>query len=108
MRMITQKTTDAIKARSNGRPVSFFGLFDLPLFTNDDLEAAKDIYKPLMPQGDNVLDLSLVLGGLLVFRGEEQIYRHRDAGVAVHATLDKVLGALSSEAGVEVAEPAAA
>jgi hypothetical protein len=34
-----------------------------PSFTNDDLETAKEIYKPLMPQGDNALDKTLVQGG---------------------------------------------
>jgi len=99
MRMITGKTTEAIKARSNGRPVSFFGLFDIPfLWTNDDLEAAKEIYKPLMPKGEDSMDLSMVQGGALVFSGEEQLYRHRDTSVAVHATLEKVLAALGVEA----------
>lgn len=96
-RMLTDKTTEAIKSRANGRPVSFFGLFNLPLWTNDDLEAAKEIYKPLMPQGDNTMDLTLVQGGLLVFQGEEQLYRHSDDAVAVHARLDDVLAALRPE-----------
>ncbi|CAJ1330953.1 unnamed protein product [Effrenium voratum] len=30
MRMMTQKTADAVRSRANGRPVSFFGLFDVP------------------------------------------------------------------------------
>ena len=34
-----------------------------PRFTNDDLETAKEIYKPLMPQGDDALDKTLVQGG---------------------------------------------
>ena len=36
-----------------------------PSFTNDDLETAKEIYKPLMPQGDDALDKTLVQGGSL-------------------------------------------
>lgn len=104
MRMLTERTTDAIKGRSNGRPLSFFGLFDIPLFyTNDDLEAAKGIYKPLMPQGENSMDLSMVQGGALVFKGEEQLYRHRDPSVAVHASLEKILGALGVEAAAAAA-----
>ncbi|CAE7491708.1 unnamed protein product [Symbiodinium necroappetens] len=94
MRMMTEKTAQAVKSRANGRPVSFFGLFDVPgLFTNDDLETAKEIYKPLMPQGDNSFDKTLVQGGVLVFNGQEQIYRHRDTSVGVHADLTKVMAA---------------
>lgn len=96
MRMMTERTAEAVKSRANGRPVSFFGLFDLPfLFTNDDLETAKEIYKPLMPQGDNALDKTLVQGGVLVFKGQQQVYKHRDTSVAVHAELPKVMAALA-------------
>jgi len=96
MRMITQKTADAVQGRANGRPLSFFGLFDIPfLFTNDDLEAAKLIYKPLMPGGENSVDKTLVQGGVLVFHGEQQKFRHRDSSVAVHAELKKVLAAVA-------------
>eukprot|EP00439_Symbiodinium_sp_Y106_P044251 s4615_g5.t1 len=92
--MMTEKTGQAVKSRANGRPVSFFGLFDVPgLFTNDDLETAKEIYKPLMPQGDNSFDKTLVQGGVLVFNGQKQIYRHRDTSVGVHADLTKVMAA---------------
>ena len=94
MRMMTEKTAEAVKGRANGRPVSFFGLFDVPgLYTNDDLEAAKEIYKPLMPKGDNSLDKTLVQGGVLVFNGKQQVYKHRDTSVAVHADLAKVMAA---------------
>mmetsp|Transcript_34704 Transcript_34704/g.63024 ORF Transcript_34704/g.63024 Transcript_34704/m.63024 type:complete len:176 (+) Transcript_34704:380-907(+) len=96
MRMLTQKTADAVKGRANGRPVNFFGLFDIPfLFTNDDLETAKEIYKPLMPEGENAMDKTLVQGGVLAFQGDQQIYQHRDTSVAVHAQLDKVLAAVN-------------
>lgn len=99
MRMLTEKTSKAVQSRANGRPLSFFGLFDIPfLFTNDDLEAAKEIYKPLMPQGDNQMDLTLVQGGAVVFRGEEQLYKHRDTSVGVHATLEKVVSVLDGAA----------
>lgn len=30
MRMLTERTAKAVGGRANGRPVSFFGLFDLP------------------------------------------------------------------------------
>ena len=30
MRMLTDRTAKAVAGRANGRPVSFFGLFDLP------------------------------------------------------------------------------
>ncbi|CAE8606262.1 unnamed protein product [Polarella glacialis] len=94
MRMLTEKTGEAVKSRSNGRPVTFFGLFDIPnLFTNDDLEAAKEIYKPLMPTGDGAMDKTLVQGGVLVFRGPQQMYQHLDTSVGVHGELSKVLAA---------------
>mmetsp|Transcript_41309 Transcript_41309/g.76867 ORF Transcript_41309/g.76867 Transcript_41309/m.76867 type:complete len:175 (-) Transcript_41309:123-647(-) len=94
MRMMTEKTVEAVKSRANGRPLSFFGLFDIPfLYTNDDLETAKEIYKPLMPKGDNAMDKTLVQGGMLVFNGQQQIYKHRDTSVAVHAELTKVMEA---------------
>mmetsp|Transcript_41215 Transcript_41215/g.92978 ORF Transcript_41215/g.92978 Transcript_41215/m.92978 type:complete len:175 (-) Transcript_41215:56-580(-) len=97
MRMLTEKTTEAIKSRANGRPLSFFGLFDIPfLFTNDDLETAKEIYKPLVPQGDNSLDKSLVQGGFFVFNGQDQIFKHRDTSVGVHAELDRVMAVLAA------------
>eukprot|EP00931_Biecheleriopsis_adriatica_P092597 TRINITY_DN66397_c0_g1_i1.p1 TRINITY_DN66397_c0_g1~~TRINITY_DN66397_c0_g1_i1.p1 ORF type:complete len:177 (+),score=42.57 TRINITY_DN66397_c0_g1_i1:367-897(+) len=97
MRMITQKTADAVSGRANGRPVKFLG-FDLPfLFTNDDLETAKEMYKPLMPSGENAMDKTLVQGGVLVFRGEQQVYLHRDTSVGVHGELDKVLAAVSAD-----------
>ena len=92
MRMMTEKTGQAVKSRANGRPVSFFGLFDVPgLFTNDDLETAKEIYKPLMPEGDNSFDKTLVQGGMLVFNGPQQVYKHCDTSVGVHADLTKVM-----------------
>jgi len=95
MRMISEKTVESIKGRSNGRPVSFFGLFDIPfLATNDDLEAAKDIYKPLTPQGDDALDKTMVQGGVVAFQGTTQVFKHRDTSVGVHAQLEKVLAAL--------------
>lgn len=97
MRMLTERTTEAIKSRANGRMVSFFGLFDIPfLWTNDDLETAKTIYKPLMPKGNDAMDLTLVQGGMLVFKGEEQLFRHRDTGVAVHAKMEQVMSAVGA------------
>mmetsp|Transcript_132759 Transcript_132759/g.297031 ORF Transcript_132759/g.297031 Transcript_132759/m.297031 type:complete len:181 (+) Transcript_132759:293-835(+) len=97
MRMLTEKTSEAVKGRANGRPLSFFGLFDIPfLFTNDDLEAAKEIYKPLLPKGDNSLDKTLVQGGVFVFDGDQEVFRHRDTSVAVHADLGRVLQAVAT------------
>mmetsp|Transcript_66061 Transcript_66061/g.213056 ORF Transcript_66061/g.213056 Transcript_66061/m.213056 type:complete len:175 (-) Transcript_66061:32-556(-) len=97
MRMMTGKTFEAITSRANGRPVSFFGLFDIPfLATNDDLEQAKEIYKPLVPQGENSLDKTLVQGGMLVFKGDEQVYQHRDTSVGVHAEIERVLAAVAA------------
>lgn len=97
MRMLTERTIKAVKGRANGRPLSFFGLFDIPfLYTNDDLETAKEMYKPLLPQGDNQMDLSLVLGGAVVFRGDQQLFKHRDSSVGVHPELERVLLALDT------------
>lgn len=93
-RMLTDETIEAIKKR-NGRPLTFFGLFDLPLYTNDDLEAAKDIYKPLMPQGDQVMDKTLVQGGVVVFQGNQEVFMHKDSSVGVHAELSDVLEAVN-------------
>lgn len=94
-RMLSDKTVEAIKKR-DGRPVKLFGLFDLPfLYTNDDLEAATKIYKPLMPTGDMVMDKTLVQGGMLAFSGMEQRFMHKDSAVGVHAELSPVLEALA-------------
>lgn len=96
-RMLSESTFKAIQKRANGRPWSFFGLFDIPFSaTNDDLEKAKEIYKPLMPEGDDVMDKTMIQGGTLVFKGREQLFLHRDSSVGVHAELDKVLGAISA------------
>lgn len=95
-RMLSDKTVEAIKKRG-GRPVKLFGLFDLPfLYTNDDLEAAKEIYKPLLPQGENVMDKTLVQGGMVAFRGKEEVFMHKDSAVGVHAELPQVLEAIST------------
>lgn len=94
-RMISEATTEAIKSRG-GRPIKLFGLFELPfLLTNDDLEAAKDIYKPLMPQGQDVMDKTLVQGGALAFKGTTQVFEHKDCSVGVHAELSQVLAAMA-------------
>jgi hypothetical protein len=94
-RMLTDATVEAIKKR-NGRPVKLFGLIDLPfLYTNDDLEAATKIYKPLMPQGEQVMDKTLVQGGVVVFQGNQQVFMHKDISVGVHAELSDVLEAVN-------------
>lgn len=93
-RMLTGGTVEAIKKRG-GRPVKLFGLIDLPLYTNDDLEAAKDIYKPLMPQGEKVLDKTLVQGGMFAFKGKQEVFQHKDASVGVHAELADVLAVIA-------------
>lgn len=95
-RMLSGATFEAILKRGNGRPWSFFGLFDIPFSaTNDDLEKAKDIYKPLMPTGDDAMDKTLVQGGAFAFRGGEELFGHRDSNVGVHAELAPVLAALA-------------
>jgi len=33
--------------------------------------------------------------GVLVFKGQQQVYKHRDTSVAVHAELPKVMAALA-------------
>lgn len=97
MRMLTAKTFESIQNRANGRPWSFFGLFDIPWSaTNDDLEKAKEIYKPLMPTGDDAMDKTMIQGGTLAFKGPQQVFNHRDTSVGVHAEFEKVLGALGS------------
>mmetsp|Transcript_1187 Transcript_1187/g.2508 ORF Transcript_1187/g.2508 Transcript_1187/m.2508 type:complete len:175 (+) Transcript_1187:366-890(+) len=96
MRMMSEKGTAAIKSRANGRNVNFFGLFDIPfLATNDDLEQATKIYKPLLPQGEKSFDLTLVQGGVLVFNGNQEVFKHRDTSVGVHADLQRVLASLT-------------
>lgn len=96
MRMLTDKSTKAIKSRKNGRNVKLFGLLEIPfLATNDDLEEATTIYKPLMPEGDNSFDKTLVQGGVYAFQGGEQIFKHRDTSVGVHADPQKVFAAVS-------------
>lgn len=97
MRMMSDKGTAAIKSRANGRNLSFFGLFDIPfLATNDDLEQALKIYKPLMPDGEKSFDLSLVQGGAFAFRGEQELFRHRDTSVGVTADLSRVMAAIAA------------
>lgn len=94
-RMLTERTFESIKKRANGRPWSFFGLFDIPFSaTNDDLEKAKEIYKPLMPTGDDAMDKTMIQGGALAFDGRRQLFKHRDTSVGAHAELDKVLAAV--------------
>jgi len=95
MRMITERTSESIKGRKNGRNVKLFGLIELPfLATNDDLEEAVKIYKPLTPQGDNALDKTMVQGGVLAFEGDKQFFKHRDTSVGVHASPEKVFAAI--------------
>lgn len=95
-RMLTSQTFESMKKRANGREWSFFGLFDIPnTVTNDDLEKAKEIYKPLMLQGENALDKSLIQGGVFAFRGQEPLLEHRDASVGVHGELEAVLAAVT-------------
>jgi len=97
MRMLTERTTQSIKGRKNGRNVNLFGLIELPfLATNDDLEEAVKIYKPLTPQGDGALDKTLVQGGVLAFEGDIQTFKHRDTSVAVHADPEKVFAAVGA------------
>lgn len=97
MRMMTDKTTQAIKSRKNGRNVKLFGLLEIPfLATNDDLEQAVKIYKPLMPEGDDTFDKTLVQGGVYAFEGEKQIFKHRDTSVGVHADPQKVFAAVGA------------
>mmetsp|Transcript_31567 Transcript_31567/g.87026 ORF Transcript_31567/g.87026 Transcript_31567/m.87026 type:complete len:175 (+) Transcript_31567:428-952(+) len=97
MRMLSGKTFESIQKRANGRPWSFFGLFDIPwTATNDDLERAKEIYKPLMPPGEDAMDKSMVQGGVLAFDGRQQLFTHRDTSVGVHAELEQVLDAVAA------------
>mmetsp|Transcript_104918 Transcript_104918/g.306435 ORF Transcript_104918/g.306435 Transcript_104918/m.306435 type:complete len:127 (-) Transcript_104918:55-435(-) len=96
-RMLSSATFDAMKSRGNGRPWSFFGLFDIPWsVTNDDLEKAKEIYRPLMPTGEDALDKSLVQGGAFAFLGGSQLFGHKDSNVGVHAELEQVLAAVAA------------
>mmetsp|Transcript_14964 Transcript_14964/g.41088 ORF Transcript_14964/g.41088 Transcript_14964/m.41088 type:complete len:98 (-) Transcript_14964:131-424(-) len=96
MRMFTWKTIEAIKNRANGHNLDFFGLFEIPfLASNDDLDTAKDMYKPLMPTGGDATDLTMVQGGAFAFKGTQELYKHRDTSVGVHADLQKVVAALA-------------
>lgn len=99
MRMLTGSTWESVKKRKGGRPVSFFGLFDLPMLaTNDDLEAVKPgggIYKPLMITGEKATEKSFVLGGILGFDGDGVIFKHKDKNVGTHANLQDLLDAVT-------------
>jgi len=95
LRMLSAETFEAIRGRANGRPWSFFGLFDIPnTATNDDLESVYKIYKPLMPAGEDATDKTMVQGGTLAFDGRRQLFEHRDSSVGVHAELERVLSAV--------------
>lgn len=95
LRMLSAETFEAIRGRANGRPWSFFGLFDIPnTATNDDLESAYTIYKPLMPTGEDATDKTMIQGGALAFDGRRQLLEHRDSAVGVHAELETVLSAV--------------
>eukprot|EP00418_Pyrodinium_bahamense_P077270 CAMPEP_0179054710 /NCGR_PEP_ID=MMETSP0796-20121207/22928_1 /TAXON_ID=73915 /ORGANISM="Pyrodinium bahamense, Strain pbaha01" /LENGTH=157 /DNA_ID=CAMNT_0020751345 /DNA_START=114 /DNA_END=587 /DNA_ORIENTATION=- len=96
-RMLSAATFDAIKRRANGRPWSFFGLFDIPWSaTNDDLEMAKELYRPLLPQGEDAMDKSLIQGGAFAFQGSKELLGHRDSNVGVHVEMEQVLAAIAA------------
>ena len=48
-----------------------------------------------MPTGDMAMDKTLVQGGAVAFKGQQEAYKHRDTSVGVHAELPKVLAALA-------------
>lgn len=97
LRMLTEESSQAIKSRKNGRNVKLFGLLDIPFFaTNDDLEEAVKIFKPLAPKGDGALDKVLVQGGVYAFEGDRQIFKHLDTSVGVHANPEKVFAAVGA------------
>lgn len=97
VRMLTEESSQAIKSRKNGRNVKLFGILEVPFFaTNDDLEEAVKLYKPLMPQGDDALDKTLVQGGVFAFEGDRQIFKHLDSSVGVHANPRKVFAAVGA------------
>ena len=53
------------------------------------------IYRKLLSFDCQRVCHSQLVAGVLVFNGQQRVYKHRDSSVAVHAELPKVMAALA-------------